>query len=122
MMIFRRVGLLVLLSLTLLTFATAACAECAWVLWQEYVVLGTSTAIDEWKIFHAGSAERACIDAKRTLFQKRTAFVKEQNARHKIDISSDEIVVRLSSGNIIYRFFCLPDTVDPRGPRGGRTK
>ena len=104
--------MLVLLS------AAPATAECAWVLWQNYILLSKSVPEDSWKIFHAGAAEKACIDAMIDLKQKRTAFVKEQNPGAKIEIFTNEVSVRHASGTVMmFRFRCLPDTVAPRGPK-----
>src|SRR5690349_11035773 len=93
----RRVSLLV--ALFLLTSAATAYAECAWVLWQEFVLLGKNVIpIDEWKIFHSGSSEKACLDAKADLLRKRTAFAQERpEAGQKVEVSSNEIVRRSSS-------------------------
>ena len=82
----------------LLAFATPAFAECAWVLWLEHVresrTKGTET---EWTYRDAFTTKAECWNLAHAL---------NQGVR-----STDKRT--LSVGH-----HCLPDTVDPRGPKG----
>lgn len=88
-------GLLALLCL--LTFTTSAYAECAWVLW-----LGTGTTYIPFGAYGANTGEQAC---------------KEAVAQLVTDMKKDtkQLAEFLKSSS---RYLCLPDTVDPRGPKG----
>lgn len=82
----------------------AASAECAWVLWQEEPVRS-----QHWSLAHtmqiAFTTKDACEFVANGAFQNR-ARMKEET-------------VRCGGKNLTSIFFtCLPDTVDPRGPKG----
>jgi hypothetical protein len=79
-----------LVALSLLTSAATAHAECAWVLWSASG--GASLAVGAW------DTKSRCEEAK--------------NERlHALGSAVERTAVT---------FVCLPDTVDPRGPKGGR--
>lgn len=75
----------------LLTLATSAFAECAWIRWAE-VTTGDGRLV-EWKVLEAYPDQATC---ERELTGKR--------------------VEKFQQGFWWYK--CLPDTVDPRGPKG----
>lgn len=83
----------------LLTFATSAHAECAWVLW-----LGTGTTYTPFGAYGATTGERNCKEAVSQLMTDMQKDAKQMGE-----------FLRASS-----RYVCLPDTVDPRGPKGQR--
>jgi hypothetical protein len=90
----RRARLLVAFSL--LTSAATAYAECAWVLWEHLYVKG------EYDQMTPLSAFTSREDCHRVL--SSDVMKKNQDARRQ-----DGFTPRVT---------CLPDTVDPRGPKG----
>ena len=98
MMRLRRASVIAMLSL--LACAATASAECAWVMWQSSML--PSTAEEVWSPLGAFSREsggETTCESSADKLRKRS----EQDARSK----------RLSTS-----FTCLPDTVDPRRPKG----
>jgi hypothetical protein len=95
MMRLRRATLLVAFSL--LTSATTASAECAWVLWMQ-VALSTGGP-DQLTPLDAHPSKTVCDQAK--LQAQRVA----RDAERKVGVPEPVLL-------------CLPDTVDPRGPKG----
>jgi hypothetical protein len=91
----------ILVGLLLLGSAGAAHAECAWVLW-----LGTGATYTPFGAFGASSGEKDCKEA---ITQLMTDMRKD----------AKQVGDFLKSSS---RYLCLPDTVDPRGPKVNRTK
>ena len=81
----------------LLSFASSAAAECAWVLWQEVPVASGGWSLDT---------------GMETAFSTKKACEKRLSAR----------VQSFAHATTGVRPFlrCLPDTVDLRGPKGGK--
>jgi hypothetical protein len=81
----------------LLVSVSVAHAECAWVLW-----LGTGTTYTPFGAFGGNAGEKDCKEAAGQLMTdmgKDTKLLGE--------------FLKASS-----RYVCLPDTVEPRGPKG----
>jgi len=79
-----------------LAFTTSASAESAWVLW-----FGTGTTYTAFGAYGGATGEKEC---------------KEAAAQLMADMSKDgkRLAEFLKSSS---RYVCLPDTVDPRGPK-----
>lgn len=98
--------------LGLLFFATSASAECAWVLWSVsatvVVATGETRALPAaWSPYAGFANAQACVTAQ-------AAAMRDDQARGK---DWSEVVQNVEVRHtFIYR--CLPDTVDPRGPKG----
>ena len=83
--------------LLLLVSVSAARAEAAWVLW-----LGTGTTYTPFGAYGGNTGEKACKEAATQLMTDMSKDAKQLAEFLK------------SSG----RYLCLPDTVDPREPKG----
>jgi hypothetical protein len=103
MMRLRRVSVIVMLSL--LTWAAMAHAECAWALWLR-------NDSSPWDVLQAFSTREGCIEA----MSKQVAVVETRNPRVTLDTIGGSFSA--SAKGRILRGQCLPDTVDPRGPKG----
>jgi hypothetical protein len=113
----RRASLLVTLSL--LTSAATADAECAWVFWLE--VSGPPTHESSSRPVSGWGTREACEQA---LTQKLGAdSEKDTNMDVTVDPQAGRprLWVRRKGHPeplAVYTYVCLPDTVDPRGPKG----
>lgn len=111
-------SLLALLSL--LTLATSASAECAWVLWsQPYTkapegVMALGIASGRWGLHSAYPSVAECaaaIDSRAALARKsRWTVLREATTR--------VLMLDMEETREGAEWQCLPDTLDPRGPKG----
>jgi hypothetical protein len=93
-----------LVALFLLTSAATAHAECAWVLWGNVEMGGHFTDGSKWKALAAHRTQVACEQDRDGEQAKRRAL--------------EDTFVKATGGTDVILFRCLPDTVDPRGPKG----
>jgi hypothetical protein len=98
-------------ALCLLTSAATAYAECAWVLWSE-IIRGTGKAKIGYELSAAYTTQKEC-DA---MLQRTAAAFKKKYAASSVIAQPNEVLIEDPLSQM--RYFCLPDTVDPRGPKG----
>jgi hypothetical protein len=108
----RRASLLAALSL--LTSAATAYAECAWVLWRETTTFESGVSRGTEWISDGHATSRECYaDYDRRV--ERMLKSRWRSAGTDLYASPS---IEGSSMQLVTRFRCLPDTVDPRGPKG----
>ena|SRR5207249_9741912 len=93
----------------LLTSAATARAECAWVLWNE---VRYDDGHSRWTTVQADATKEEC-----DLATSRKVRAASSDARATVN---GNIVRPRPTDPFMYRFFCLPDTIDPRGQEGKR--
>jgi hypothetical protein len=103
----RRLGRRAALPVVILLLASSATAyaECAWALWLR-------NDSSPWDVLQAFSTREGCIEA----MSKQVAAAEKRNPRVTLDTIGGSFSA--SAKGRILRGQCLPDTVDPRGPKG----
>lgn len=107
----------VIAALSLVACAATASAESAWVLWQEFRSASSSMLMVNWEIVTTTESESACAAALAPNLRNRQ-LAWQSNGAKDIEVDGDTIRSSWQSAVISVRFACLPDTVDPRGPKG----
>ena len=101
----------VLLALfLLLTLTTSAYPECAWVLWKHDAFAGSAgqKLLLEPTPLGGHDTKTECEDMRK---EEQAAHVRQGWTKQSIS------TVSKPHGQFLH-FICLPDTVDPRGPKG----
>ena len=116
----------VIAGVCLLTSAATAHAESSWVLWQHSYEVWIDTNKDShrrdvaWKKVSAPTTKSDCDDRRVREARAEYYTLTGQGVGATLagsEVGFDQSNTRYKHG---YRGFeCLPDTVDPRGPKGG---
>ena len=99
-----------LLALLFLPVATAACAEGAWVLWLYSLNRRTDA---DYSVAGSYSTQQECEGEMRGIAET----MKKMGYAVTVGGPSDRYVIGEKEPTNL-KYFCLPDTVDPRGLKG----
>src|SRR5437867_2237522 len=107
----------VIVAIFLLAWAAAADAECACAAWSNTTtVLGAATS-ESWQIGDASNTKAECdrfID--RMLVRYRN---KPSDSLADYGVDGGTVIMKFKNGAAaVMNYTCLPDTVDPREPKG----
>ena len=111
-----------------LTSAATVSAECAWVLWNDEARLDYATQ-SESRFWHpiAGAGKKTDCEARLRQEIDRVAHPDNRPKGALLKVLGDAVQVVLfrsdkpnekAAGVQTFRYVCLPDSVDPRGPKG----
>lgn len=118
-----------LVALLLLVVGTGtAFAECAWVLWNEITFAGPSSSSSHLFLIVASPTHEQCEQsriAKARQFLRITESDRSGSNVANVTVKEQGNIVtkttHLKDGSKmleVHRLSCLPDTIDPRGPKG----
>ena len=115
MLLTRRVPLAVVL---LLASVGTASAECAWLMWIE----GTGTLGDKtekvWEVYDTTNTQEDCKARLPAASEAMAMALREGGDETRVLPGGTIRRMRKDGAEIFYLFQCLPDTIDPRGPKG----
>jgi len=110
--------------LLVLTLAASAGAECAWVLWEKLELKTPAPSEASWSLHSASVSRPLCEKALTRLWQVRVETNKPGPLAPGIEETTAApglVSVRWKQGGgSTTTFYCLPDTIDPRGPTGSK--
>jgi hypothetical protein len=104
-------GASVVAVIYLLTSAATASAECAWVLWETITTKESQGSPEPVRAYTTKP------DCDRALSDALAEFKNSPGRVAKMDPKYQEAYVTMGKSTTAYGYRCLPDTVDPRGPR-----
>lgn len=109
-------SLLVVVSLALLslTFADSTSAEGAWALWERTVSM--AARMDEWRVVEVFDERGPCQGHLRFYVDGRVRVERTAGTRI-ISTHPDAFTIVIGVIDATHSFQCLPDTIDPRGPK-----
>jgi hypothetical protein len=98
--------------LAVLTLASSAWAECACVLWQG-VMATNDPLVEEWAVVLAAPTMQECNKNIAPAVQQKAAVLTTSK------VEGNQVVWEMiNKKTLVWRYVCLPDAVDPRGPKG----
>jgi hypothetical protein len=116
--------------------APSSAVEAEWVLWSREVATETGLAAEDKKAWHhiaAFDSKSACFSDASTRAEElagmlRSSYPADKERKievQRLGLGADHLAVKTSftgglfDGARMWTFYrCLPDTVDPRGPKG----
>jgi hypothetical protein len=105
----------------LLTLATSAHAECAWLLWRQEEATASISPQPRWTTPLAYPDRGACVAV---IAANVTAWEQGRSPDQEVRPAGNGTAAEFITwgpgrrGFLAQRLHCLPDTVDPRGPKG----
>jgi len=112
---------LLLVALSALTATATAYAECAWVVWEKNELYRPDDVSTTWKIQVARQDQPQCEDVLRRLWEAELKHLQSSSDSPGVkEVKSAPGYISVTFKSDLWathEFLCLPDTVDPRGPK-----